>query len=468
MKGFVNLTHTNNKKINDVANRVSTIENTYAKKDDISNVYKYKGSVQNYSDLPTVNNAVGDTYNVVNAYLNYPAGTNFAWDGTKFDALGGSIDFSKMELTAENLSNVLQDSETIVSMIDNNKVEFQLSADITNKLQRTLMTPMTTPTQTELVGIDDTSSQTRIEIGEGLSLVGDVLSVTGSNLEAHKHLILGANGVLEGNVYNFTVENADDFLIYRTNLTKFLVDLNLSIVGDLDLTKEVAITFGDTVYYVFNILKGNEHATIQDLHQVDKYSNETGYRFITEMTFFETSDSVGFAIIPTISMSDILSLDSDQMDNYMADGGLTNGQLAVCKKVINNGYVEGGLYRFEIQYPDIYSWVRVDNFVKDSDYATSNKAGLVRMWESGGIGINNVNGNIYLSPATKTIIDNRSIARSPITVENFEYAVKVGLTANEETLTEEEKTKAQEWLGITELVGDIETLLENLDTGSGV
>ena len=97
--------------------------------------------------------------------------------------------------------------------------------------------------------------------------------------------------------------------------------------------------------------------------------------------------------------------------------------------------------------------VKVDltDYVKNTDYATSGKAGLVKVWEAGGIGVNNVNGNMYLSPATKTNIDNRSIARSPITVENFDYAVKIGLTANKETLTEEEKTKAQSWLGTPQI-----------------
>ena len=103
MKGFINLTHTNDKKIKDVANRISTIESNYAQKGDITNVYKYKGSVNNYSELPAENNSVGDTYNVVNAYLNYPAGTNFAWDGEKFDALGGSIDFQKLNFLLINL-----------------------------------------------------------------------------------------------------------------------------------------------------------------------------------------------------------------------------------------------------------------------------------------------------------------------------------------------------------------------------
>lgn len=180
-----------------------------------------------------------------------------------------------------------------------------------------------------------------------------------SSLNAHKQIILGADGVFEGNVYNFTVSDTESYLPYRTNGTKFLVDLHLPISGDLDTSKEVAITFGDTVYYVYNILKGQEHSTIGDLRQVDKYHNETGYRFITEMTFFDNSEFKGFAIIPTISMSDILSLDSDQMDNYIAEGGLTQGQLAICKKVITNGYTEGGLYRFDITYPDTYAWTEL-------------------------------------------------------------------------------------------------------------
>ncbi len=195
--------------------------------------------------------------------------------------------------------------------------------------------------------------------------------VSKSELNTRKQLILGAEGVVEEQVYSFTVENAEDFLVYKTNLTKFLVDLNLPIVGDLETKKEVAITFGDTTYYVYNILKGMQHATIGDLRQVDKYNNQTGYRFITEMTFFQTSDIVGFAIIPTISVSDILALDSDEMDNYAADGGLSQGQLAVCNKVITNGYTEGALYRYKIIYPNTYEWEELSSGkIVDSDTIT--------------------------------------------------------------------------------------------------
>lgn len=57
----------------------------YALKADIATVYRYKGSVAAVSALPT-GATVGDVYNVEG-----DNGQNYAWDGTKWDALGGSI-----------------------------------------------------------------------------------------------------------------------------------------------------------------------------------------------------------------------------------------------------------------------------------------------------------------------------------------------------------------------------------------
>ncbi len=53
----------------------------YAKKTDIANVYKYKGSVANASALPTGATG-GDVYNVEDT------GMNYAWNGKEWDALG--------------------------------------------------------------------------------------------------------------------------------------------------------------------------------------------------------------------------------------------------------------------------------------------------------------------------------------------------------------------------------------------
>lgn len=60
----------------------------------LSSVYTYKGSVDNYEELPESEQKVGDTYNVAAAHDNIPAGTNYAWNGESWDALGGSVDLS--------------------------------------------------------------------------------------------------------------------------------------------------------------------------------------------------------------------------------------------------------------------------------------------------------------------------------------------------------------------------------------
>lgn len=68
----------------------------YAKLTDISSVYKYKGSVENYAALPASDQQVGDTYNVESADSEHSvkAGDNVAWNGTSWDVLSGAVDLS--------------------------------------------------------------------------------------------------------------------------------------------------------------------------------------------------------------------------------------------------------------------------------------------------------------------------------------------------------------------------------------
>lgn len=49
----------------------------------VSSVYRYRGSVNSYNDLPPSGQAVGDVYNVLDT------GKNYAWNGTDWDDLGG-------------------------------------------------------------------------------------------------------------------------------------------------------------------------------------------------------------------------------------------------------------------------------------------------------------------------------------------------------------------------------------------
>ena len=59
--------------------------NTYALKSDITSMYRYKGSVAAVANLPTTGNTAGDVYDV------QTDGTNYAWNGSAWDALGGSL-----------------------------------------------------------------------------------------------------------------------------------------------------------------------------------------------------------------------------------------------------------------------------------------------------------------------------------------------------------------------------------------
>ena len=110
---------------------VSTIASTVASAvaaDKITNVYRYKNSVNTYANLPTSNQSVGDVYNIVSADAthNIKAGENVAWNGTSWDPLGGSVDLSNYPT-----------KETVSTMISNASITIDtaISANQTNAVQ---------------------------------------------------------------------------------------------------------------------------------------------------------------------------------------------------------------------------------------------------------------------------------------------------------------------------------------------
>ena len=71
----------------------------YAKLTDITNVYKYQGTVATVGELPSAGQTAGDVYNVE------ADGSNWAWDGAKWDNLAGTVDltgyYTKSEIDAQ-------------------------------------------------------------------------------------------------------------------------------------------------------------------------------------------------------------------------------------------------------------------------------------------------------------------------------------------------------------------------------
>ena len=76
--------------VNNLVNYYKKTE-TYTKTEvdnKVSSVYKYKGSVATFANLPSTGQVIGDVYNVESD------GSNYAWNGTIWDKLGGEIDLS--------------------------------------------------------------------------------------------------------------------------------------------------------------------------------------------------------------------------------------------------------------------------------------------------------------------------------------------------------------------------------------
>lgn len=72
----------------------------------VSSVYRFRGSVATYNDLPTEGNVQGDVWNVEDT------GANYAWDGTKWDKLSETIDLTPY-LTKEDAADTYATITTV-------------------------------------------------------------------------------------------------------------------------------------------------------------------------------------------------------------------------------------------------------------------------------------------------------------------------------------------------------------------
>lgn len=97
----------------------------------LTTVYKYKGSVETYADLPTSEQQIGDVWNVETADPDHgiKAGDNVAWGGAQWDTLGGNHDLSGYAQL--NSANIFTASNTFrANIIVSNGTEAGSSGNI--------------------------------------------------------------------------------------------------------------------------------------------------------------------------------------------------------------------------------------------------------------------------------------------------------------------------------------------------
>ena len=100
-----------------------------------------------------------------------------------------------------------------------------------------------------------------------------------------------------------------------------------------------------------------------------------------------------------------------------------------------------------------YATISVDmtDYVKKTDYATGTTPGLVKANSNQGFFIG-VNGDLSIVQAQDNDFINKTNKFRPITANNLDKAVKVGLTTNTQTLPKEEQAAVCEWLGVVDAV----------------
>lgn len=116
---------------------------------------------------------------------------------------------------------------------------------------------------------------------------------------------------------------------------------------------------------------------------------------------------------------------------------------------------------FKISSISLTQNLSIKDAITSESYATGSTGGVVKVGSAYGTGINN-NGYVITYKASNSDIDAKTHQYRVIVPYNLDYAVKTGVTTNTITLTSTEQKAAQDWLGVTDLVGDVETLINAL------
>lgn len=189
----------------------------------VAAVLDYKGTKDTYDALPTEGNKKGDVWNVVAAHGTTPAGTNYAWDGAKWDPLGGTIDLSGY-YTKSQVDDAISAAKTELEAADT-ALEGQITT-VTNQLNN------------------------KVDKVEGSGLISDTdlnqIRTNKSDIESLQTSVGGKQDELTpGNAVSITEENVIDVKLDPASneaLSKSAEGLKLDLSGIKGSTVKVGVS----------------------------------------------------------------------------------------------------------------------------------------------------------------------------------------------------------------------------------
>lgn len=146
----------------------------------------YKGTKDTYDALPTEGNKKGDVWNVVAAHGTTPAGTNYAWDGTQWDPLGGTVDLSGY-YTKTQVDDAISTAKTELEAADT-ALEGQITTvtnQLNNKVDKVAGSSLISDTDLNQIRTnksDIESLQTSVGGKQDELTPGDAVSITEENV----------------------------------------------------------------------------------------------------------------------------------------------------------------------------------------------------------------------------------------------------------------------------------------------
>jgi hypothetical protein len=121
----------------------------------VSAVYRYKGDVASYSNLPSSGQVTGDVYNVTDT------GVNYAWNGTTWDDIGGTEALA----TASNNGLITKEDFTKLSGIATGATKNDTDANLKNRSNHTGTQPASTISDFNSAALGAAPAETIVSIG---------------------------------------------------------------------------------------------------------------------------------------------------------------------------------------------------------------------------------------------------------------------------------------------------------------